>query len=210
MRIERLADIHVPTTLIAEHAAEAAATWCSRALMEHNHRSYLWAAARGTDMGIPFDEELLYVAAMLHDIALVRAFDNAFLSFDEAGGNVAWMFAAGAGWPLERRARLSEVILRHMWDSVDPAFDSEGHLLEVGTAIDISGRDPDLWAPSLRVEIVAAHPRLDLVAEFTACFADQAGRKPDSSAAAAVRNGIGGRLRANILDTTDPGGSRPA
>ena len=134
-------------------------------------------------MGIAFDEELLYVAAMLHDIGLVGAFDNATVSFDEAGGNVAWMFAAGAGWPVERRVRLSEVIVRHMWESVDPALDAEGHLLEVGTAIDISGRDPGLWAPELRAEVLAAHPRLDLVAEFTACFADQARRKPESSAA---------------------------
>ena len=86
---------------------------------------------------------------------------------------MAWMFAAGAGWPVSRRVRLSEVIVRHMWDSVDPAFDAEGHLLEVGTALDISGRDPGLSAPELRAEVLAVHPRLDLVAESTACFADQ-------------------------------------
>jgi hypothetical protein len=205
MRIERLADIHVPTTLVAELAAEAAVAWCSRALMEHNHRAYLWAAARGREMGIPFDEELLYVAAMFHDLGLVPAFDNATVSFDEAGGNVAWMFAAGAGWPIERRVRLGEVIVRHMWESVDPAFDAEGHLLEVGTAIDISGRDPDLWAPSLRAEVLAAHPRLDLATEFTACFRDQARRKPDSSAAAAMRSGMADRIAANILDRADAG-----
>ena len=200
MPITRLADVHVPTTLVAEHAAEAAAAWCSRSLMEHNHRSYLWAAARGTEMGLAFDEELLYVAAMFHDIGLVAAFDNATRSFDVAGGDVAWMFAAGAGWPPERRVRLGEVIVRHMWDSVDPAFDAEGHLLEVGTALDISGRDPDLWTPELRAEVLAAHPRLDLATEFLACFRDQAARKPDSSAAAAVRNGIDRRLAANPLD----------
>jgi len=110
------------------------------------------------------------------------------------------MFAAGAGWPVERRTRLGEIIVRHMWESVDPAFDAEGHLLEVGTAIDISGRDPDLWSPSLRKEVLAAHPRLDLVAEFTACFADQARRKPESSAAAAVQSGIAERMAANVLD----------
>jgi hypothetical protein len=205
MQVQRLADIHVPTTLVAELAAEAAVEWCSRALMEHNHRAYLWAAARGTDMGIAFDEELLYVAAMLHDIGLVEAFDNATHAFDVAGGNVAWMFATGAGWPVERRVRLGEIIVRHMWDSVDPAFDTEGHLLEVGTAIDISGRDPELWAPALRAEILEAHPRLDLVAEFTACIKDQARRKPDSSAAAAVRRGIVDRIAANPLDAPDPG-----
>src|SRR4029453_18672451 len=118
---------------------------------------------------------------------------NATASFDEAGGNVAWMFAAGAGWPVERRGGLLGIIVRHMWDSADPAFDAEGHLLEVGTAIDISGRDPDLWAPELRAEVLAAHPRLDLVDEFLACFRDQAARKPDSSAAAAMRGGIADR-----------------
>ena len=60
-----------------------------------------------------------------------------------------------------------------------------------------------LWAPSLRAEILAAHPRLDLVAEFTACFRDQARRKPDSSAAAAVRSGIADRIAANILDVPE-------
>ena len=207
MRIARLADIHVPTSLAAEHAAEAAAAWCSRSLMEHNHRAYLWAAARGAEMGLPFDEELLYVAAMFHDIGLVTAFDNATVSFDEAGGNVAWMFAAGAGWPIERRVRLGEVIVRHMWDSVDPAFDAEGHLLEVGTGLDISGRDPDLWSPELRAEVLAAHPRLDLTAEFVACFRDQAARKPDSSAAAAMRSGIDRRLAGNVLDRVSEPGS---
>ena len=103
--------------------------------MEHNHRAYLWAAARGRDMGIAFDEELLYVAAMLHDIGLVTAFDNATVSFDEAGGKRGVdvrggrRLAAGAS-----SSGLSEIIVRHMWDSVDPAFDAEGHLLEVGTA----------------------------------------------------------------------------
>jgi len=200
MRVRRLADIHVPTTLVAELAAEAAVAWCSPALMEHNHRAYLWAAARGAEMRLPFDEELLYVAAMFHDIGLVPAFDNATMSFDEAGGNVAWIFAAGAGWPVERRVRLGEVIVRHMWDSVDPAFDAEGHLLESGTALDISGRDADLWVPELRGEVLGAHPRLDLVEEFAACFRDQARRKPDSSAAAAMHSGIESRLRANLLD----------
>ncbi len=206
MLVTRLADIHVPNSLDAERAAEAAVAWCSRALMEHNHRAYLWSAARGIEMGLPFDAELLYVAAMFHDLGLVTAFDNAAVSFDEAGGNVAWMFAAGAGWAVERRVRLGEVIVRHMWDSVDPAFDAEGHLLEVGTAIDISGRDPGLWAPELRAEILAAHPRLDLAKEFVACFRDQARRKPDSSAAAAIRGGIEDRITANPLDSAEPRG----
>jgi hypothetical protein len=42
--------------------------------------------------------------------------------------------------------------------------------------------------------------RLQLGKEFLACFQDQAERKPDSSAAGAVRAGIAGRIAANPLD----------
>jgi hypothetical protein len=44
------------------------------------------------------------------------------------------------------------------------------------------------------------YPRLELAAEFTACFEEQARRKPGSQAAAAVRAGITGRLAANPLE----------
>jgi hypothetical protein len=36
--------------------------------------------------------------------------------------------------------------------------------------------------------------------EFLACFEDQAGRKPFSSAAASVRNDVAGCIKANPLD----------
>jgi predicted butyrate kinase (DUF1464 family) len=47
-------------------------------------------------------------------------------------------------------------------------------------------------------------PRLALRDEFVRCFEDQARRKPESSAAAAIANGIAGRLAANVLDATGP------
>ena len=51
----------------------------------------------------------------------------------------------------------------------------------------------------LRADVLAARPRLDLAERFTACFADQAARKPDSAAAAAMRSGLGERIAANPL-----------
>ncbi len=196
----RLDDVPVPATPSAHLALEVATAYCSPALLEHSRRAYLWSAARGLDLGLDVDLELLFVASMLHDVGLVPQFDNATLSFDESGAHVAWVFAAGAGWPVERRLRVGEVIIRHMWDSVDPAEDVEGHLLEVGTGFDISGRDPHLWDAGLVAEVLALHPRLDLATEFARCFADQAARKPTSSAADAVRSGIGERIAANPLD----------
>jgi hypothetical protein len=196
----QVADITLPRSGAADRALEVVSAFSSPALVNHCRRAYLWAAAYGDAHGIAYDAELLYVAAMLHDIGLTGAFDNHAVPFETAGGHVAWVFAAGAGWPAERRQRLAEIIVRHMWDAVDPALDTEGFLLEIATALDVSGRNPDWWPANLRAEVVAALPRLGLAAEFTACFVAEAARKPDSTTAAAMANGIATRIAANILD----------
>ena len=149
---------------------------------------------------IAFDAELLYVSSMLHDIGLVKEFDSHTLPFEEAGGHVAWVFGAGAGWPVERRVRASEVIMRHMWDKMDVAQDPEGHLLDLSTGLDISGRRTGEFPAELRAEVLERYPRLGLGEEFIACFRDQAERKPDSLAGAFVRAGVAERIRANPLD----------
>ena len=153
MQVLRLADVHVPTTLVAEQAAEAAAAWCSKALMErdrrvvpvgggarrrHGHRVRRGAAVRRGDAPRPR--------------ALVTAFDNATVSFDEAGGNVGLDvrrgggLAAGAAGPAVRGHRPAHVGER------GPGVRRQSHLLEVGTAIDISGTDRDLLGARPRAE----------------------------------------------------------
>jgi hypothetical protein len=200
----RLADVPHPTSPVAELALEVVTAYSSPALVNHCRRSYVWAAAYAVEHEISFDDELLYVSAMLHDIGLVPAFDNHAVAFEQAGGDVAWVFGAGAGWPVDRRRRAAEIIVRHMWDSVDVADDPEGFLLEIATGLDISGANPQWWPADLRVEVVAVFPRLELAPQFTACFAAESARKPESSAAAAMAGGIAERIAANILDV-DPG-----
>ena len=167
--------------------------------MNHGVRSYLWAAAAARTEGLAVDDELLFVSAVLHDLGLEPAFDSHTLPFEEAGGLVAWVFAAGAGWSEERRDRAAAIIVAHMADAVDPAVDAEGYLLEIATGLDISGRNPEAWDAELRAEVLAAHPRLDLAGEFTGCILDQAARKPGSTAAGAVASGLPAKLAANPL-----------
>ena len=195
-----LDDLVVPDTAAAVAALEVASAYQSPALLNHSVRAYVWAAADGMTRGIDFDPELLYVAAMFHDIGLVPVFDSHTVAFEVAGGQVARVFAAGAGWPAERRERLSEVIIRHMWPQVDLSMDPEGHLLARSTAAEIVGRNLDDWADSFKAEVLERYPRLDLTRDFLACFQAQAARKPDSSAAASIRSGLSTRMTANPLD----------
>lgn len=195
----RAADLPIPTTPAARLADEVVRHFSPPALVNHCHRSYRLAAALAVSDDLQVDWELLYVSSLLHDLALEPAFDNHAMPFEEAGGNLAWVFAAGAGWTVERREHAKAVIIAHMVGT-DPAVDPEGHLLDVATGLDISGRNIERWPEPLLLELLEEFPRLDLAARFGACFREQALRKPESSAGAAVRGGLPDRLAANPLE----------
>lgn len=197
----RIADFVIPDTSAARGALVLARAYQSRSLTDHAIRSWLWAEAFARVDGVTeVDHELLYVAAVLHDIGTVVEYDNHTLSYEDAGGHVAVALTAGAGWDAARRQRVLDVVVRHNWPSVDPAFDAEGYLLETATALDISGARPTALPDAFVREVLTAHPRGALEAEFGACVRDQAERKPHTSARRLVDGGILDKLAANPLE----------
>jgi hypothetical protein len=196
-----LDDLAVPDTAAAAAALDVVSACHTPAFLNHSLRAYAWAAAHGVARGIGFDPELLYVAALFHDMGLVPAFDSYAVPFEEAGGQVARVFAAGAGWPAERRERLAEVIIRHMGPRVDVSVDPEGYLLSRATETEIIGTNLGDFPPGFRAAVLARYPRLDITEDFLACFEAQAKRKPDSLAAASIRSGLGTRIAGNPLDS---------
>lgn len=200
-RTMRLADFSPPDTLAARGALDIAREYQTTALTDHALRSWLWAEAFAAVEGFPdIDHELLYVAALLHDLGITTAFDNHTLSYEDAGAHAAVALTAGAGWSAARRRRVHEVIVRHNWPSVDPAVDAEGYLLEIATGLDISGARPDALPEGFRREVLTAHPRGTLAAEFGRCVTDQAARKPDTQARRLVDGGLVAKLAANPLE----------
>lgn len=193
-----------PNTPAMRAAIEVARRYCSSALYGHSVRSYLWGVAYAQREGITFDAELFHVAAILHDLGLTGPFDAHEMPFEVAGGQVAWVFGAAAGWSELRRNRVAQIIERHMWPSVDPADDVEGHLLEVATAIDISGNGLDLIPRDVQAGVVERWPRMGLAAEFTECLRVQGERKPASRAADLTRAGLADAMRAHPHERGEP------
>jgi hypothetical protein len=189
-----------PSTPAAAAALSVATRFYSPALLNHCLRSYLWATTYRTAHGIAVDDELLYVSAMLHDIGLTDPFDSHRVQFEVAGGDLAWVFGVAAGWPADRAARATEIIVRHMREDVSADVDPESHVLQVATSWEIVGRRPEEFPAEVRAEILSRHPRQGFGGEFLACFQDQAGRKPGGAAAASVTNDVAGRIAGNPLD----------
>lgn len=125
------------------------------------------------------------------------------MAFEEAGGHLAWVFGVAAGWPADRAARATEIIVLHMRDDVSSTADPESHLLQVATSWDVAGRRPEEFPAEVRAEILARYPTHGFGAEFLACFEDQARRKPHSAAAASVANNGAVRITTNPLDAQD-------
>ncbi|WP_375372603.1 cyanamide hydratase [Clavibacter capsici] len=197
----RIADFPVPDTAAARGALELATSYQSAAITAHGIRSWLWAEGFAAVEGrADVDHELLYVAAVLHDMGTVAEFDNRTVSYEHAGGHVGVALTAGAGWSAERRQRVLDVIVRHNWPAVDPALDVEGHLLEIATGLDISGARPDALPEGYLREVLRAHPRGALAAEFGACVVDQAERKPETAARRLVDGGLVRKLAENPLE----------
>jgi hypothetical protein len=86
-----------PQTSAATAALSVAARFYSPALLNHCVRSYLWGTSYASAHGISFDDELYYVSALVHDVGLTDPFDSHRVPFEEAGGDVAWVYWLGCG-----------------------------------------------------------------------------------------------------------------
>ncbi len=190
-----------PQTPAATAALSVAHRFYSPPLLNHCVRSYLWGTMYGAAHNIVYDDELYYVSALLHDIGLTEGFDSHRLAFEQAGGELAWVFGTAAGWSADRAARATEIIVLHMRDDVPAAADPESHILQVATSWEVVGRQPEEFPPEARVDVLARYPRQGFGAEFTACFEDQAERKPGSAAAASLANDGARRIAANPLES---------
>jgi hypothetical protein len=80
-----LAGQPAPRAPAARYALETCAGVAEPWLVHHSLRAYFFAAAHAVQAGIDHDVELLFVAAMLHDLALTVPFDSHRLAFEEAG-----------------------------------------------------------------------------------------------------------------------------
>jgi len=190
-----------PQTPAATRALSVAVRFYSPALLNHCVRSYLWGATYAAAHDIAFDDELYYVSALLHDIGLTEPFDSHRMPFEDAGGDLAWVFGVAAGWPADRAARATEIIVLHMRDDVSSTADPESHLLQIATGWDVAGRRPEEFPTEARAEILARYPRQGFGSEFLASFEDQARRKPECAAAVLVADNAAGRIKANPLDS---------
>ena len=143
--------------------ASAAAKLCEECgpvwLSNHCRRVWAFAAAMGTMADLSFDAEVLYTAAMLHDLGLTERFFQTEECFSLRSAREARELARAHGASAAQSTRIADAILLHLEIRVPLQEGHEAHLLQAAAMFDLLGRAQYRLTPELIRDVLEAAPR---------------------------------------------------
>lgn len=176
-----VAGVVVPDTLVAAEATEFVRGVTSELVYNHSRRVYLFGSLQGRNRGLSFDPELLYVAAMFHDVGLNNHFSSSGRRFEIDSAHEARRFLQGRDVPEDGIRRVFTAIALHTTPGVPEYMEPEVALLTAGVEYDVMGIGFDEVADELRAEVTAAHPRPDFKRQILQAFTDGMAAKPETT-----------------------------
>jgi HD domain len=149
-------------------------------LVNHCLRAYLWGRVLATQAGRTFDDELFYVACLVHDVGLTPRYAAADPPcFAVRGATAARRLAGESGWTTARQHAVAEAIALHVNVCVGLEHGVEAHLLNAGTALDVTGLRFWELHPATTAGVLATHPRLDMKRELWGVWKQEADAHTD-------------------------------
>jgi len=175
-------DALVPPDSAAARAAETELRELAPPYMVHHSlRTYWFSRLLGEASGLAFDDEVLYVASLAHDLGFfgphARATPDAEC-FTIRGADAALALAARHGWEPARAERAAEAITFHVNGAVALDDGHEAFLMQRGVLLDVAGMYAwDLDPRSVRA-VFGRHPLLDQREQLWPTFRREANDHP--------------------------------
>lgn len=154
-------DLSPPDSPLAQAAAALCADNSPEFLLNHCLRTYAWGVLLAHRDDVRYDNEVLYLSCLLHDLGLtaVSPPDSPTPCFAVAGAAGALRFLNTQGCLDERAVRVANAISLHLNAEVPVTQGSEAHLLRQGAGLDVvGGRYGQVSAPA-REQVLALYPR---------------------------------------------------
>jgi len=176
-----IAGIKIPDSAMASQATELLREHGSELLYNHSLRSFLFASLNGQRNKMRYDDELLYVSAIFHDLGLTPHYRSDDKRFEVDGANAARDFLRSFGVPQQSLQLAWDAIALHTSPGIAEYKEPEVALLNYGIALDVVGKGYNQLADDDREEIVQHFPRNGLKKNMIHTFFDGFKHKPHTT-----------------------------
>ncbi|HEY4294764.1 HD domain-containing protein [Luteibacter sp.] len=157
--IERVAGIAVPDSALAREITELVRDTETDLLYHHSRRVFFFASLTGEAKALKYDPELLYAAAMFHDMGLMPAYSSKDKRFEVDGADTARGFLRAKGVSEADIDTVWTAIALHTTPGVPPYMKPEVALLTAGVEMDALGLGFENVDTLDRVKVAETHPR---------------------------------------------------
>ena len=163
--VNEISGVKIPDSQLAREATRFIRDTESDLLFQHSTRVYFWGALAGKRKGLTFDPELLYTAAMFHDIGLTSGFRESRLRFEVDGANAARDFLRSRGISESEIEKVWLAIALHTTPGISEHLNPIAALAAEGVLMDLVGLGYDEFTDAERSAIETQYPHPPQFAE---------------------------------------------
>jgi hypothetical protein len=174
-----VAGIEIPRSRAAAAAAVFARQACPEVLFNHCMRTFLFGALHEQHHGRSYNAEAAFVAASLHDLGLLMAYETAGRPFEVDSANAAEQLALQNGLSAQVATLIWNAAAMHdmRWAIVEKQNPTV-ELVAAGASADVLGPDEEMISRAATAEVLRAFPRLGFKVQFAQLLTDHCSRKP--------------------------------
>ncbi|CRZ16751.1 HD domain-containing protein [Mycolicibacterium neworleansense] len=173
--------IRLPDSALARAAEQEARDVLSPHVLEHSYRTYFFGKALADIDGVTVDDELVYVASLLHDLNLEQPTRGR--CFAVAGAERAVQFVSAHGGTEERAQAVGAAIAAHITVGVSENLADAGGFVSAGAGTDVFGLRMSELSAQWVDELLLRHPRLEFKRHLLKAWAAESAAVPDGRAA---------------------------
>src|ERR1700743_3399214 len=132
-----ISGVEIPDSQLAREATELVRQYEDAMLFNHSVRVYAFGAIKGIRQQLKFDSELLYIAALFHDLGLVDHYHTPTKRFEVDGADAAREFLKARGIPEPKADLVWEAIALHTTPGIPQYMRAEIALPTAGVLVDV-------------------------------------------------------------------------
>jgi hypothetical protein len=201
---ESIAGVSIPDSRLVAEATELVRSTTPELIFHHSRRVFLFGSLQASRAGLQPDPELLYVAALFHDLGLVPPYRGDKQRFELDGADRARAFLISQGFTEADSELVWTAIALHTTPEVPWRMAPVIAATTAGVETDVLGLRLDELTEAEIEAVVDAHPRPRfkerILDAFTTGFADRPGSTFGTVNADVLEHFIPGFRRVDFVD----------